>query len=211
LQIDYTENYLTIKFYSASIDMNENLSPSPSENNNRLRNILIALTAITLSVAVFFSLQSQGNAASLETQAKQSVPLETALSNGKPTLMEFYADWCATCQAMAADLAKVKQQYGDRVNFTMLNVDNDKWLPEVMRYRVDGIPHFVYFNDRGENIAEAIGEQPISILKTNLDATIANLPPSDRRTIGTISEFQAKVNNLVNDRSDPRSHGAQVK
>jgi thiol-disulfide isomerase/thioredoxin len=189
--------------------MNENLSPSPSDNNNRLRNIVIALTAITLSVAIFFGSQSQGSTVSLEAQAKQSVPLETALSNNKPTLMEFYADWCTTCQAMAADLATVKQQYGDRVNFVMLNVDNDKWLPEVMRYRVDGIPHFVYFNDRGETISEAIGEQPISILKANLEATIANLPPSKNKTIGETSEFKAKVV-TGNNQNDPRSHGAQV-
>jgi thiol-disulfide isomerase/thioredoxin len=189
--------------------MNENLSPSPSDNNNRLRNIVIALTAITLSVAIFFGSQSQGGVVSLEAQAKQSVPLETALNNNKPTLMEFYADWCTTCQAMAADLATVKQQYGDRINFVMLNVDNDKWLPEVMRYRVDGIPHFVYFNGRGETIAEAIGEQPISILKANLEAAIANLPPSDNETIGETSAFKAKVS-VENNQSDPRSHGAQV-
>jgi thiol-disulfide isomerase/thioredoxin len=190
--------------------MKENPSPSPNDNNNRLRNILIALTAITLSVAVFFSLQSQGSAVSLEAQAKKSIPLEIALSNSKPTLMEFYADWCNTCQAMAGDLAEVKHEYGDKVNFVMLNVDNDKWLPEVLRYRVDGIPHFVYFNDRGETIAEAIGEQPLAILEANLEASIANLPLPNNRAIGKTSELEAKVNS-ENRQNDPRSHGAQVK
>jgi thiol-disulfide isomerase/thioredoxin len=191
--------------------MNENLSSSPnSNNNNRLRNILIAFTAITLSVAVFFSLQSQGHAVSLEVQAEKSIPLEIALSNNKPTLMEFYADWCNTCQAMASDLAQVKHEYEDGVNFVMLNVDNDKWLPEVLRYRVDGIPHFVYFNDRGETIAEAIGEQPLTILEANLEASIANLPLPNSKAIGKTSDFEAKVNS-GNSQNDPRSHGAQVK
>ncbi len=189
--------------------MNKSLSPSPNDNN-RLRNIVIAFTAITLSVAVFFSLQSQGSAVSLEVQAEKSIPLEIALSNNKPTLMEFYADWCNTCQAMAGDLAQVKHEYEDRVNFVMLNVDNDKWLPEVMRYRVDGIPHFVYFNDRGETIAEAIGEQPLAILEANLEASIANLPLPNSKAIGKTSNFEAKVNS-ENSQNDPRSHGIQVK
>jgi thiol-disulfide isomerase/thioredoxin len=181
-----------------------------NENNNRLRNILIALTAITLSVAVFFGLQSQGSAVSLEAQAERSIPLEIALSNNKPTLIEFYADWCNTCQAMAGDLAKVKTEYEDKVNFVMLNVDNDKWLPEVMHYRVDGIPHFVYFNNLGETIAEAIGEQPISILEANLEASIANLPLPNNRAIGQTSDFKAKLNS-GSSQNDPRSHGVQVK
>jgi thiol-disulfide isomerase/thioredoxin len=188
----------------------ENLSPSPSTIDHRLRNMLIAVTAITLSVAIFFGSQVRDGAVSLAAQAKQSVALEVALGNQKPTLMEFYADWCTTCQAMAADLAEIKQKYADRVNFVMLNVDNEKWLPEVMRYRVDGIPHFVYFNDRGESIAEAIGEQPIAILEANLDASIANLPLPENGSIGQTSNLETKPNSS-NSQSDPRSHGAQVK
>ncbi|MEO1467086.1 MAG: thiol:disulfide interchange protein, partial [Cyanobacteria bacterium J06633_1] len=59
----------------------------------------------------------------------------------------------------AGDLAQLKESYGDRVNFVMLNVDNTKWLPEMLRYRVDGIPHFLFMDVQGEAIAEAIGEQ----------------------------------------------------
>ncbi len=174
-------------------------------NNNSLRNIVIAIAAVVLSVALFLGLQTETSSSSLEAQVKRSTPLDLALSNNKPTLTEFYADWCTSCQAMASDLAAIKQSYGERVNFVMLNVDNTKWLPEILRYRVDGIPHFVFMNSEGDAIAEAIGEQPRSILEADLDALIANSPIPYANGQGSVSQFQPPV--TVDKNTDPRSHG----
>ena len=119
-----------------------------SSVNNSVRNIIIAIAAVILSVALFLGLQTEASNSSLESQVQQSTPLSVALNNHKPTLTEFYADWCTSCQAMAGDLAQIKAEYGDRLNFVMLNVDNTKWLPEMLRYRVDGIPHFLFMNEQ---------------------------------------------------------------
>ncbi|WP_019504484.1 thioredoxin family protein [Pleurocapsa sp. PCC 7319] len=180
-------------------------------NNNSVRNIVIAITAVVLSIALFLGLQTETSSLSLESQVKRSTPLNVALTNNKPTLTEFYADWCTSCQAMAADLGAIKQNYGDRVNFVMLNVDNTKWLPEMLRYRVDGIPHFLFMDSTGEAVAEAIGEQPRSILQEDLDALIANNPIPYANTRGQVSQFEKKVTVTDNANTDPRSHGATVK
>lgn len=190
--------------------MSDNLSESPSKNSNFLRNLLIAITAVSLSVALFLGLQTEVSSSSLEAQVKASTPLNLALSNGKPSLTEFYADWCTSCQAMAGDLAEVKQTYGQDVNFVMLNVDNTKWLPEILRYRVDGIPHFVFMDQSGEAVAETIGEQPRPILEADLDALIANNPLPYTYSSGQVSQFKAPVSVQGNNGDDPRSHGAQV-
>ncbi|MGL5832556.1 MAG: thioredoxin family protein [Waterburya sp.] len=188
------------------------MSQQPLEpvTNNSVRNIVIAITAIVLSVTLFLGLQTETSGTSLESQVKKSIALDVALNNNKPTLTEFYADWCTSCQAMAKDLAQIKESYGDRVNFVMLNVDNTKWLPEMMRYRVDGIPHFLFMNNQGEAIAEAIGEQPKGILEANLDALIANNPIPYANKKGQVSQVEAKVT-VSKDNADPRSHGATVK
>jgi thiol-disulfide isomerase/thioredoxin len=172
-----------------------------------LRNLVLAGTAIILSVAIFFGFQTQASSVSLEAQAAQAMPIEVALHNEKPTLTEFYANWCTSCQAMAPEIAKIKDRFGKSVNFVMLNVDNDKWLPEILRYRVDGIPHFVFLNAQGEVIAQAIGEQPTSIMEANLNALVANLPLPYAAATGQTSG----LNPAAPRPSDPRSHSIQVK
>ena len=181
-----------------------------SSTNNSVRNIVIAIAAIVLSVALFLGLQTETNGTSIEAQVKKSVALDVALNNSKPSLTEFYADWCTSCQAMAGDLAQIKESYSDRVNFVMLNVDNTKWLPEMLRYRVDGIPHFLFMDAEGKVTAEAIGEQPKSILEADLDALIANNPIPYANKQGAISQVESKVT-VTDDTTDTRSHGATVK
>jgi len=190
----------------------QQLEPTSNNSleNNSVRNIVIAIAAVVLSVALFLGLQTETNGTSLDAQVKKSTALDVALTNSKPTLTEFYADWCTSCQAMAGDLAQLKESYGDRVNFVMLNVDNTKWLPEMLRYRVDGIPHFLFMDAQGEAIAEAIGEQPKSILEADLDALIANNPIPYAKKKGAISQVEAKVT-VTDDTTDTRSHGATIK
>lgn len=190
-------------------------SPVASQNQSestvgtRVRNLLIVLVAIALSVALFLGLRTQTNSVSLTTLDEQSTPLEVALGNGKPTLMEFYANWCTVCQAMAPDIAQLEQQYADKVNFVMLNVDNTKWLPEMLKYRVDGIPHFAFLNSNGEAIAQTIGEQPRTIMATNLEALVAGSPLPYAQAGGQVSKFEAPLA-PSSGADDPRLHGSQV-
>jgi thioredoxin-like negative regulator of GroEL len=186
--------------------MSENLRSSSTGNTNRLRNILIALVAIALSTALALAMQTGAGSVTLEAQAKKAVPIDIASSNGKPSLVEFYANWCTSCQAMAKDLATLKQEYQDAVNFVMVNVDNSQWLPEILRYRVDGIPHFVFLDSQGEAIAQTIGEQPLSVMKANLEALIANASLPYAHATGQVSEFEAPVKTLEGNEDDPRSH-----
>lgn len=182
---------------------------SESTVGTRVRNLLIVLVAIALSVALFLGLRTEANSVSLSMLDKQSTPLEVALGNGKPTLIEFYANWCTSCQAMAPDMAQLKQQYPDSVNFVMLNVDNTKWLPEILKYRVDGIPDFVFLNKDGVAIAQTIGEQPCSIMAMNLEALITGVPLPYAQAGGQVSKFEAPVA-PDSGADDPRLHGSQV-
>ena len=169
---------------------------------SKIRNIVIALVAIVLSIALVIGSQTTVNSESLESQAKQSIPLETAVNNGKPSLVEFYANWCTSCQAMASDLGRLKQEYQQDVNFVMLNVDNSKWLPEVLNYEVDGIPHFVFLDRQGSAIGATIGEQTFNIFQENLQALITNSPLPYGNIKGNISSLNAGTNIIIEGNKD---------
>lgn len=189
--------------------MTENVGQSAQVSiGAKVRNLLIVLVAVALSVALFLGFKTQGNAVSLTSLDEQSTPLEVALSNGKPTLMEFYANWCTSCQAMAPDIAQLEKDYDKSVNFVMLNVDNTKWLPEILKYRVDGIPHFVFMGKDGNAIAQTVGKQPRTIMSSNLDALVADLPlPYAQSSKGQVSKFSAPTTPKSD---DPRLHSGQV-
>ncbi|NJL44922.1 MAG: redoxin family protein [Leptolyngbyaceae cyanobacterium SM2_3_12] len=187
------------------------MSENSSSASRKVRNLVVAMAAVVLTTAVFLGIRTETVATSLPTLAATAVPYEVAQINGKPTLVEFYANWCTTCQAMAGDLAELKTAYGDQINFVMLNVDNNKWLPEMLQYRVDGIPHFVYLTAEGEAVGTAIGEQPRLILADNLEALVAQAPLPHQQTLGQASELQLDPLSrqaVIND--DPRAHGSQV-
>jgi|SRR5579883_306333 thiol-disulfide isomerase/thioredoxin len=183
---------------------------SQSTVGTRVRNFLIAIVAIILIVVLALGLRSETTTASLSKIDAQSTPLDVALTNGKPSFVEFYANWCTVCQKMAPDIAKLEEQYSDKVNFVMLNVDNTKWLPEMLRYRVDGIPHFVFLGKDGNPIAQAIGDQPHTVMASNLEALVANSPLPYAQASGKVSKFTAAPVAPANNQVEPRSHGSQV-
>ncbi|KOP23749.1 thiol:disulfide interchange protein [Hapalosiphon sp. MRB220] len=193
-----------------SINTSEN-SPAKSELNTgtRIRNFLVAIVAIALSVTLVLGLKSQTNTVSLTQLGEESTPLEVALTNGKPSLVEFYANWCTVCQKMAPTIATLEKQYTEKVNFVMLNVDNNKWLPEMLKYRVDGIPHFVYLSENGESVAQAIGDQPSNIMASNLEALVVGSPLPYAQANGQVSKVVKSVP-ASGSQDDPRSHGSQV-
>ncbi|MBW4600569.1 MAG: thioredoxin family protein [Calothrix sp. FI2-JRJ7] len=178
-------------------------------SGTRVRNFLIAIVAIVLSVALVLGLRTETTTATLTTLGEQSTPLDVALSNGKPSMVEFYANWCTVCQKMAPDIAALEKEYAGKLNFVMLNVDNTKWLPEMLRYRVDGIPHFVFLDKNGEALAQAIGDQPRVIMANNLSALANNSPLPYAQASGEVSKFSAQVAPTGSE-EDPRSHGSQV-
>ena len=212
--INYCTIIKNIAFEIAHNPYKMNVNPSNPRNISslvtRLRNFMIVSAAIALLVSIFIGLRTEKVSISLNEMAEAATPLDVALSNNKPTLVEFYANWCTTCQAMAPQLDKIRQQYDQNTNFVMLNVDNSKWLPEVVRYRVDGIPHFVFLDREGTEVGQTIGEAPKSIMAANIEALVAGISLPYNSTVGQGNQFNASVVPIKASQADPRVHGNQV-
>jgi thiol:disulfide interchange protein len=165
------------------------IEPQPAA---KTRNLIVAIAAILLAAALFLGFKLDRQGTSLAALAETAVPYEMAMASEKPSVIEFYADWCTSCHAMAKDNLALEQKYGDRVNFVMLNVDNNKWLPELDKYNVDGIPHFVFLDPAKSTQGIAIGTVPRQVMAENIEALIAgNSLPHARLSDGRASQFSA--------------------
>jgi len=130
--------------------------PSPGGLGRRERMVLAAVAAL-LAVLLFWVRGGLHPEAPLERLARQSPDLTTALTNGRPTLVEFYADWCEACRAMAPAMEAIEQRRRGALDVVLLNVDNPRWQPELDRYAVNGIPQLELFDAAGRSVGRSIG------------------------------------------------------
>lgn len=121
-----------------------------------LRWLLLAFALV--AVALVGLRQRLGPEAALDRMARQSPPLSEALANGRPTLVEFYADWCESCLAMAPAMEDLERRHPG-LDVVLLNVDNPVWEPQLQTWEVNGIPHLELFGAEGQDRGQAIGRR----------------------------------------------------
>jgi len=128
--------------------------------------LLTRPTATTLSMTPLSGLMS------LKSMAAQSMPYEQALTNQKPTLIEFYADWCTTCQSMSATVEKLHTQYAEQVNFVMLDIDDPQWAEQISEYGASGVPQFTLVGANQAPLETWVGKVPGPIFQEAFDHAV---------------------------------------
>ncbi len=84
---------------------------------------------------------------------------DSALEQGAPMLVDFWADWCGPCRMLAPVIDKLAEQYDGKVVVGKVNVDEEGELAG--RYGVMSIPTVVLFQN-GQELTRAVGVQPQS-------------------------------------------------
>ena len=165
--------------------------------------IIILFLAVVLISLLFFKNNFFKSTLILKSFGKLSVDPEIALSNDKPTFLEFYAEWCEICKEMAQEVSALKEDYGKDINFVFLNVDNPKWERYIRKYDVNGIPQVNLIDNTGNIISTFIGRQEQKTLIESIENLHGHTKTNNLIFDSGISKM--KKNNSF--QVTPRSHG----
>ena len=66
----------------------------------------------------------------------------------KPAIVDFYADWCGPCRAIAPVLQELADKYGNEIVIYKVNIDNSPELAQAFGIR--SIPAVMYIPLKGE-------------------------------------------------------------
>jgi len=84
----------------------------------------------------------------------------TALSENKPVLIDFYAEWCGWCKRMDADTYSDKKVAELAKSFVCVKINSDENAKLANTYQVRGLPTTVFLKPDGSVISVMPGYQP---------------------------------------------------
>ena len=100
----------------------------------------------------------------------KSSEFEGLITKGGTVFVDFWAEWCGPCRAIAPILDDIAAEHGDKLKIVKLNTDEESAI--AIKYGITSIPTMnVYVN--GEVVKTIVGAKPKPALLKELESFLA--------------------------------------
>jgi thioredoxin 1 len=87
---------------------------------------------------------------------------QEVLRSEQPVLVDFWANWCGPCKAIAPIVDGVAKTYAGKLKVTKVDVDQNAATPS--RYGIRGIPALLFFKG-GKVVDQVVGYVPQNVIE----------------------------------------------
>ena len=94
---------------------------------------------------------------------------QSVLHSDLPVLVDYWAEWCGPCKAIAPVLEEIAEEYSSRLRVAKLNIDENPETPP--KYGIRGIPTLMLFKD-GHVESTKVGAVSKSQLTAFVDSNV---------------------------------------
>ena len=94
---------------------------------------------------------------------------QEVLKASTPVLVDFWATWCGPCRKLSPVIDTVAEEYGDRVKFTKVNIED--CIESAKKYWISGLPSVLVFKN-GEPVERMTGLVPKSTIISNIEKSL---------------------------------------
>jgi thioredoxin 1 len=100
------------------------------------------------------------------TQVNESNFEQLVLKSDKPVVVDFWAEWCGPCKALAPVLDEIQTEVSGKAQIVKVNVDECSDIAQ--KFGIRGIPTLIFFKG-GEVKSTLVGNQPKSEIIKNIN------------------------------------------
>ena len=96
---------------------------------------------------------------------------QEVLKADQPVLVDFWAEWCHPCKALAPTVERVAEEYEGKAKVVKLNVDDNNQTG--MQFGVRGIPTLILFKG-GAEVDRVVGGTSKDNISRMIDRALSN-------------------------------------